>query len=111
MKHTGHVVRFLPVDGESYYIFRWCEIPEGLVESDPAGSRAVTSPPLCADFPDACCCILSKSISLLVVEAPQPVSFCCIFRLVVVKCGSKHKAERKIIIAFDAHCEAESSSL
>lgn len=97
----------LPVNGESYYIFKWCEIPEGLFESDPTGSYAMTNSPLCADFPDVCCCILSESISRLLVAASQPVSFCCIFRLAVVKCGSKHKGEKKIIIAFDTRCEAE----
>lgn len=41
------------------------------------------------------------------MAAQQPVSFSCIFCLVLAKCRSKHKGEKKIIIAFDTRCEAE----
>ena len=62
---------------------------------------------MCRDFPDVGYCMLSQSISLSLMAAQQPVSLCCFFCLGVVKCRSKHKGERKLIIAFDTCCEAE----
>lgn len=61
---------------------------------------------LCARFPDVCCFMLSKSISILLMSAPQPVSYCCISCLVVCKCGSKHTGIERKLIVFDTCSEA-----
>lgn len=75
---------------------------------DPTGTHEKTGSHVCRDFPDVGYCMLSQSISLSRVAAQQPVSFCCFFScLVVVKCRSKHKGKKKIIIAFDTCCEAK----
>lgn len=75
--------------------------------TDPTGSRAKMGSHVCWDFPDVGYCMLSESISLSLMAAQQPVSVCCFFCLVVVKCRSKHKGEKKIIIFLDTCCEAE----
>lgn len=53
-----------------------------------------------------CYFMLSKSISLLLMPAQQPVSFCCISCLVACKCGSKHTGIEKKVIVFDTCYEA-----
>lgn len=60
----------------------------------------------CARFPDVCCFVLSKSISLLPMPVQQPVSFCCISCLLVCKCGSKHTGIERKLIVFDTCSEA-----
>lgn len=57
-------------------------------------------------FPDVFYFLLSKSISLLLMPAPQPVSFCCISCLLVCKCGSKHTGIERKLIVFDTCSEA-----
>lgn len=80
--------------------------PRGLIEqTDPTGFHAKTSSHVCAASPDVGYCMLSESITSLSPDVSLAV---CLFScLVVVKCRSKHKGERKLIIAFDTCCEAE----
>lgn len=83
-------------------IFKWYWDPGGWL------SRLIQQAPrshVCTASPDVGYCMLSESItSLSLMAAWRSVSFFC---LVVVKCRSKHKGERKLIIAFDTCCEAE----
>lgn len=66
----------------------------------------MTGSPVCTLLPDVCYFTLSKSISLLLMAAQRPVSFCCISCLVVCKCRSKHTGIETTVIVFDTRYQA-----